>query len=140
MILDYNGILSDAQDETTQAAHVSDNVVDLGVAGRRFDPFWYVFRIGTAIISGGGGTLDIQLITDSAENMATTPVVIWDSGVIANATIVAWAVNSVPYVIPVYYSGAWLRYFGAMYTIGSAAFTAGKWDMLPAINVPNPLL
>ena len=140
MILDYNGILSDAQDETTAAAHVSDNVVDLGVTGRRLDLFWYVFRIDTAIVSAGGGTLDIQIITDSEVGLATTPVVIWDSGVIANATVVAWAASTVPYVIPVYYNGTWLRYFGAMYTIGTAVFSAGKWDMLPAINVPNPLL
>lgn len=140
MYIDYNGILSDAQDETTVAAHISDNVVDWGVAGRRFyEPLWYVFRIDTAIVSAGGGTLDIQLVTSAAADLST-PTILWDSGVLANATIVAWAVGAIPYVIPVFYKGTMLRYFGAIYTIGTAVFTAGKWDMLPVINPPAPQL
>jgi len=140
MYVDYFGNLSDAQDETTVTTHVSDNIVDLGVAGRRLvDPLWYVFRIDTAIVSAGGGTLDIQIVTSAGTNLST-PTILWDSGVVANATIVAWAANSIPYVIPVVYNGTLLRYFGALYIIGTNVFTAGKWDMLQVVNPPNPAL
>lgn len=140
MIIDYEGNLSDAQDETTVTDHISDNVVDLQVAGRRIiSPWWYVFRIDTAIVSAGGGTLQIKMVTSAAAALSG-PVTLWDSGIIANATIVAWAVNAVPYVIPVTYNGTLLQYFGAIYTIGTNVFTAGKWDMLRAVNVPNPIL
>ena len=139
MIIDYEGNLSDAQDETTVADHISDNVVNLQVAGRRIiAPWWYVFRIDTAIVSAAG-TLKIQMVTSAAEALSS-PTVLWDSGVLSNATIVAWAINTVPYVIPVYYNGALLQYFGAIYVIASGVFTAGKWDMLRAVNVPNPIL
>ena len=140
MILDYEGNLSDAQAETTQAAHVSTNVLNLQAAGRRIiDPWYYVFRIDTAIVSAGGGTLDIQFVTSAAAALSGATV-LWDSGVIANATIVAWAINTVPYVIAVTYNGTLLQYVGVIYTIGTAAFTAGKWDMLRAVNVPQPIL
>ncbi|MFA4972530.1 MAG: Bbp16 family capsid cement protein [bacterium] len=140
MYIEYNGILSDAQDETTVDSHISDNVVDWGAAGRRFyEPLWYVFRIDTAIVSAGGGTLRIQMVTSAAEAL-TSNTVLWDSGVIANATIVAWAVGAIPYVIPVVGQGTLLQYFGAIYTIGTDVFTAGAWDMLPVINPPAPIL
>lgn len=140
MILDYNGILSKAQAETTVTDHISDNVIDLGAAGKRIiDPLWYVFRIDAAIVSAGGGTLEIKIVTSAALNLGT-PTVLWTSGLLANATIVAWPANSIPYVIPVYHRGTLLRYLGAIYTIGSAVFTAGAWDLLPAINVPHPQL
>lgn len=140
MYIDYNGVLSDAQAATTVAAHVSTNVVDWGAAGRRFyEPLWYVFRIDTPIVSAGGGTLDIQLVTSAATGL-TSPTVLWDSGVLSNATIVAWAAGAIPFVIPVFYKGTMLRYFGAIYTIGTAVFTAGAWDMLPVVNPPAPQL
>lgn len=140
MYVDNFGTLSDAQDETTVTTHVSDNVVDLGVAGRRIiDPLWYVFRIDTAIVSAGGGTLQIQIVTSAAAAL-TAATVLWDSGTISNATITAWAINTIPYVIPVTYNGTLLRYFGAIYTIGTDVFTAGKWDLLQVINPPWPQL
>jgi hypothetical protein len=140
MIRDYFGTLSIAQDDTTVASHASDNIVDLGVTGRRLvEPLTYVFRIDTAIVSAGGGTLDIQIVTSAGDDLST-PTIIWDSGVLANDVIVAWTANSVPYVIPVLYNGTLLRYFGALYIIGTNVFTAGKWDMLQVVNAPYPQL
>lgn len=141
MYIDYFGRLSDAQAETTVTTHISDNVVDLGAAGRRIvDPLYYFFRITTAIVSAGGGTLQIQLVTSAAAGLGT-PTVIWDSGVIPNATIVAWTVNSMPYPrIPVVYSGELLRYFGAIYTIGTDVFTAGAWDLDQVVDMPVPAI
>lgn len=139
MYIDYFGDLSVAQDETTQTTHISDNVVDLGAAGRRIvEPRWYFFRITTAIVSAGGGTLQIQIVTSAAAALSAATV-IWDSGTIANATIVAWTVNQMPYPrIPVVYSGELLRYFGAIYTIGTAVFTAGAWDLRHVVDMSVP--
>ena len=133
--------LSDAQDETTQTTHISDNVIDLGITGRRFDnPLWFVFRIDTAIVSAGGGTLQIQIVTSAAAGL-TGSTVLWDSGTIANATIVAWAADATPYTICVHYTGTLLLYLGAIYTIGTDVFTAGKWDLFGTYDQPpNPIL
>ena len=140
MIIDYEGNLSDAQDETTMTTHISDNVIDLQATGRRIvEPWWYVFRIDTAITTGTSATLQIQMVTSAAVGLGTATV-LWDSGVIASATVVAWAANAVPYVIYVTYNGALLQYFGAIYTIGTGTFTAGKWDMLRVVNPPNPIV
>jgi hypothetical protein len=141
MYLDNFGDLSTAQAETTATTHISDNVVDLGVSGRRIvDPLWYFFRVTTAIVSAGGGTLQIQIVTSAAAAL-TASTVIWDSGTIPNATIVAWAVNAMPYPrIPVTYADTLLRYFGAIYTIGTDVFTAGAWDLRPAVDVSVPAL
>jgi len=142
MLIDDAMTLSDAQDETTVDDHISDNVIHLGVTGRRWDiPLWYVFRIDTAIVSAGGGTLQIQLVTSAAAAL-TAPTILWDSGVQANATIVAWAIDTSPFpAIPLHRSGTLLLYLGAIYTIGTDVFTAGAWDMLATYDQPpNPML
>lgn len=142
MLIDDAMTLSDAQAETTQTTHISTNVIDLGVTGRRWDnPLWYVFRIDTAIVSAGGGTLQIQLVTSDAVGLGT-PTILWDSGVQANATIVAWLIDTAPFPsIPLHRSGTLLRYLGAIYTIGTAVFTAGAWDLFATYGQPpNPML
>jgi len=140
MYIDNYGDLSTAQAETTATTHISENVVNLGVAGRRIiDPLWYVFRITTAIVSAGGGTLRIQIVTSAAVGLGTATV-LWDSGIVANATIVGatWAINTIPYVIPVTYTGTLLQYFRPIYTIGTDVFTAGAWDLRHVVNAPWP--
>ena len=144
MQIDDAMTLSDAQAETTVTTHISENVIHLGVTGRRWDtPLWYVFRIDTAIVSAGGGTLKIQLVTSAAVGLGT-PTVLWDSGVIANATITGtdWAVDDTPFpAIPLHRSGTLLLYLGAIFTIGTAEFTAGAWDLFATYDQPpNPML
>jgi hypothetical protein len=127
-----------AQAETTVATHNSDNVIDItSTAGRHFlEPMYFVFQIETAIVSAGGGTLDIQLVCSAAAAL-TSPTVLWSSGVVANATIVAWTANSTVYVVkapPI--PNVSLRYVGVLYIIGTAVFSAGDWRAFLTPNAP----
>ena len=115
------------QAETTVATHVSDQVIDLTHIPRNIiDSLYFVFQIEDAIVSGGaGGTLQIDLVTSAAVGLST-PQTLWSTGIVANATIVAWAANSTIYVIKVP-PVMLLRYLGCNYTIATAVFTAGSW-------------
>ena len=135
MYVDYQNRFSVLQDETTVDDHISDNVIDLVHAPLTVveNPF-LVIRIGTAIVSAGGGTLEVKLVTSAAVGLGT-PTVLWSSGVLANATIVAWTADSIIYgvrVPPV----ITLQYLGVIYTIGTAVFTAGTWDAFLAPDFP----
>jgi len=135
MYQDYQNRFSVLQDETTVDDHISDNVINLVHAPLTVyeNPF-LVFRIGTAIVSAGGGTLEIKLVTSAAAGLGT-PTVLWSSGVLANATIVAWTADSLIYLVrvpPV----ITLQYLGMIYTIGTAVFTAGTWDAFLTPDIP----
>ena len=57
------------------------------------------------------------------------------SGVLANATIVAWSANSTIFAfkIPAHFA---LRYLGATYTIVTAVLTAGSWRAFFSVDAP----
>jgi len=133
MYLDHETIFSALQAETTVDTHISTNVIDLvHVPQVTYDNPYFVFRIGAAIVSAGGGTINIRLVTSAAVGLGT-PTILWESGVIANATMVAWTANSLVYMVrvpPV----KLLQYLGVDYVIGTAVFTAGTWD---AFLVPD---
>ncbi len=123
------------QEETTQAEHISDHVYDLTHIPRNvINNMFLVFRIGTAIVSAGGGTFNIELVTSAAVGLST-PQVLWSTGVVANATIVAWTADSIQYAIKVP-PVMLLRYMGMHYTIGTAVFTAGTWDAFLTPDAP----
>jgi len=135
MYIDYQNRFSVLQAETTATDHISDNVIDLVHAPQViYDNPFFVFRIGAAIVSAGGGTLETKLVNSAAVGLGT-PTILWSSGVIANATIVAWTANSIVYAVrvpPV----KLLQYLGVIYTIGTGVFTAGTWDAFLAPDVP----
>jgi hypothetical protein len=129
-----NNVLT-AQAETTVDTHVSDSVINLTHVPRTIlDNAYFVFQIETAIVSAGGGTLQIDLVCSAAVGL-TTPTVLWSTGVLANATIVAWTANSTIYAFkcPAYLP---LQYLGCNYTIGTAVFTAGSWRAFFVPDVP----
>ncbi len=120
-----NNVLT-AQVETTEAAHISANVVDLTHIPRNIiNNLYFVFQCEVVPISAGGGTLQIDLVTSAAAGLST-PTVMWSSGILANAAIVAWTANSTIFAFKVPAQFA-LRYLGATYTIVTAVFTAGSW-------------
>lgn len=120
-----NNVLT-AQAETTQATHVSTNVVNLTHIPRNIiDQLYFVFQCEVVPISAGGGTLQIDIVTSAAVGL-TTPTVMWSSGILANADIVAWTANSTIFAFKIPVQMA-LQYLGATYTIASAVFTAGSW-------------
>ncbi len=116
-----------AQAETSEATHISDHVYDLTHKPRNvIEGMYFTLRISTAIVSAGGGTFTVDLVTSAAAGLST-PQVLHSSGLISNATLVAYAANTVVYAVrvpPVML----LRYMGVRYTIATAVFTAGAWD------------
>ncbi len=121
-----NVISFTAQAETTVDDHTSTNVIDVTHIPRSiYDSMFLVIQIVTVPISGGGGTLQFSLRASAAAALST-PTILWDSGIVPNATIVAYSANSLIYkvklppLIP-------LRYIGINYEIATAVLTAGSW-------------
>jgi len=123
------------QAETTVATHVSTNVIDLTHIPRNIiENCYFVFQCAVVPISAAGGTLQIDLVTSAAAGL-TTPTVMWSTGILANATIVAWAANSTIFAFKIPAQMA-LRYMGCNYTIAGFALTAGSWRAFFTPNAP----
>ena len=121
-----NVISFTAQAETTQAAHISDNVIDVTKIPRSiYNSLFLVIQIVVVPVSAGGGTLTIDFDSSAAEAL-TAPTTLWSSGLLANATIVAYTANSLIYKVKLP-PRIPLRYIGLTYTIATANFTAGSW-------------
>ena len=123
------GVISlTAQAETTTSAtpYDSTNVIDLTHKPRNvLSDLYLVVQCVVVPVSAGGGTLTIDLVS-SAATALTTPTILWSSGLLANATIVAWTAYSTIFAVRVHLETE-LRYLGMNYTIGTASLTAGSW-------------
>jgi hypothetical protein len=129
-----NNVLT-AQAETTVATHISDNVVDLTKYPRNIiDQLYFVFQCEVVPISAGGGDFTIKVVTSAAVGLST-PTIMWSSGVLANADIVAWVANTTIFAfkIPAQFA---LRYLGATYEIVNHVFTAGSWKAFFTPDAP----
>ena len=71
MIHDTELVFSDAQDETSVAAHASDNIIDLTTAGDAIDSLWLVVAVQTTVTSEGNATVTYALQTDSDSAFGT---------------------------------------------------------------------
>ncbi len=115
-----------AQAETTQATHISDNVIDTTRIPRTIiDNGFLVIQIEVAPTTSASATMDWQLVTSAAAALSA-PTIEWSSGVIATGVVTAYVVNQTIYVIkipPVMH----LRYLGMRFIIGTGALTAGSW-------------
>ena len=128
-----NNVLT-AQSETTAAAYISDNVIDLTKWPRNIiDQLYWVFQIEDAI-TGASTKFTIQLVTSAAVGLGTNQV-LWASGELSNATIVAWAANSTIYAfkLPAYLQH---RYLGANYEIIDQVFSTGSWRSFFSVEAP----
>lgn len=133
MLLDTLNEFSDAQAETTVAAHDSTNIVDLGADSNQAigHELYLNIIVETAVTSAGAATVQFQLLTDdnAAFSSAST---LWDSGAIGKATLVdGYQVCRIR--VP---KGA-ERYLKVVYTIGTAALTAGKFDAFLSPSVQD---
>jgi hypothetical protein len=116
--------------------NISDNVVDLGRNyPRALDNLYFVLQCDAVPVSAGGGTLTVSLVTSAAVGL-TTPQTLWSSGLLANATIVAYTADSTLYHIPVP-PYALLRYLGVIYTITVAVWTAGSFRAFITPDAPH---
>ena len=124
-----------AQAETAADTQISANVLDWTKIPRtQFSSLFFVVQIVVIPISAGGGTWQIDLVSSAAEALST-PTIAWSSGLLANATIVAYAANSIIYAlqIPPRFP---LRYVGVRYTIATDVWTAGSFCSWLTPNAP----
>ena len=124
-----------AQAETTTAAHISANVVDLTKYPRNIiDMLYWVFQLEVAITTATSATFQVDLVTSAAEAL-TAPQILWSSGVVATGVVVAWLAQSTlwAFKVPAYLQH---RYMGCIYTIGTGTFTAGSWRSFLSVDVP----
>jgi len=126
LILDKNLIMSDAQAETTVGTHVSNNVIDTLKLGDAVNELYFEARVETKCTSGGAATVQVKFITDPNEALNAGPTVLWESGAIAVASLVdKYEFGTVRLPKP----DKLKRYLAAQIIIGTAALTAGKFDI-----------
>lgn len=126
MILDKSLILSDAQAETTVATHASDNVIDTVELGDAVNELYFVASVETACTSAGSATVQVKLITDPNEALDDGPTVLWASDAVPVASLVDKYVFG---AIRLPQPDKLKRYIAAQIIIGTAALTAGKFDI-----------
>jgi hypothetical protein len=134
MIMDRQNTFSN--DQAITATAISTNVIDLGPLGGlpsanlirdigAGEPLYLHILVTTALDSAGeAATTTVTLESDSTANLATSATVHWTSGSIAESVVgVAgyWIAKGVP--LP---SGAYERYLGVRYTIGTENMTSGN--------------
>ena len=131
MILDKNLIMSDAQAETTVATHLSNNIIDTVALGDAVNELYFKAVVETACTSGGSATVQIKFVTDS-DSAFGSPATLWDSGAIALSSLVdRYEFGSIRLPKP----DKMERYLAAQIIIGTAALTAGKFDIYLADNL-----
>jgi hypothetical protein len=134
MLIDRQNAFSN--DQAITATAISTNVIDLGPLGGvtpanlirdigAGEPLYLHILVTTALDSAGeAATTTVTLESDSTANLATSATVHWTSGSLAEAVVgVAgyWIAKGVP--LP---SGAYERYLGVRYTIGTENMTSGN--------------
>jgi len=125
LILDKNLILSDAQAVTSVGTHLSENVIDTVEIGDAVNELYFVAYVETACTSAGAATVEVQLVTDS-NSAISSPTVLWSSGAIPKARLIdkyCFGIVRLPKPEKVE------RYIAARIIVGTAALTAGKFDI-----------
>lgn len=132
MILDKNLIMSDAQAETTVATHASDNVIDTVELGDAVNELYFEAAVETACTSAASATVQIKLITDPNEALDDGPTVLWASDAIPVASLVdKYKFGTIRLPKP----DKLKRYLAAQIIIGTAALTAGAFDIYLTDNL-----
>lgn len=130
MILDERLEFADALalDTGAAAAHLLGDVVDLSVA-RNIGlglPLYLVIQVDTLVESAGAATVQFQLASDAQAAIATdgSATIHGETIAIPKATLVAGYQKLIP--LPREGDTPYERFIGVLYTVGTAALTAGK--------------
>jgi len=141
MIMDERTEFADNVTLSGSGTAVVGDVIDLGSNGRDVGNGQELYLViktgGTEITSGSGGNLEFQLVSDSTENLATSPTVHFSTGDLTISTSGSNddRLNAGGYIARVAIpTGDFERYLGIR-RITSVAFTAGTVD---AFLTPNP--
>lgn len=125
MILDSNLILSDAQAPRAVDTYLSENVIDTVKVGDAVNELYFVATVETACTGGAGATVTVNLITSDNEGLGGSTI-LWSSGAVPVANLVdkyCFGMVRLPKPEKV------KRYIGAQIVIGTAALTAGAFDI-----------
>ena len=116
--------LSAEQAETTVAAHNSTNTIDLGADNSNLvsQPMFALLTVKETVTSGGAATVAVKLINDDDPAFGSGTDIIVISAT-AKTTLVAG------YQVKVPLPANLLRYTKGVFTIGTAALTAGTFDL-----------
>lgn len=120
MILDYQNCFSDAQAETTVAAHDSDNVIYVPDNIDRAN-CCILFQVVTTLTSDGAATMAIALLTDDNADFSSGTT-LYTSAAIGYATLAQGYKLLIRSPRPIE------SYLKLTYTIAGAVLTAGAWD------------
>ena len=124
--------LSDEQDigaNSASSTEASTNVINFTQADLEMgagEPLWLNVKMGTeALLSSAACTLTVALCRDTDATIDSTSSVIYQTGAIGKATLVAgaWILR-----MPLPYNVDEDAYVGLLYTIGTTASTAGTVD------------
>lgn len=123
--------LDDALDLSTHTAtevEASTNVINWTQSDLEMgagEPLWLNVRVATAFGSAGSATLKVALKRETDGTIDTDSTTIWETNAIPVATLVdGYAIMRMP--LP--YNVDEDAYTGLLYTIGTAAMTAGTVD------------
>lgn len=133
MILDNELYFSNGQLPGNVGTNLSTNVLDTSPLGGiptvnggrdlgQGERLWLDILVKTTLV-GSTATLNIQFITDSNPNLVTSPVVLYQTGVLAIGTWVAGTRFLIP--LP---STTYKRYIGMYFIVATANITAGAVD------------
>lgn len=129
MYLDKELEFSDSQAVTASA--ISTNVIDLGATntlkdiGAGGDVYLIVRTNVNATDSGSNATLVVSFLSDSTENLATSPTTHITTGSLAFADFATAGTVLIAQKLP---PGDYERYAGIGYTVGDGPLTAGQFD------------
>lgn len=134
MILDQQLTFSDAQAKATgvfdsAADFDSTNIVDLSAAGDRLEDMYLVIRVDTAVQSAGSATVGFSLQTCATINGTY-------STLLSTAAIAKTSLTANTEVLKARVPLGVKRFLKVVYTVGTAALTAGKFDafLTPAVD------
>lgn len=137
MILDNELYFGNGWAPTATGDNISTNVTDTGPlsgtpTANAFrdlgmgEPLWFEALVTTAVTSAGAATVDFRFRTGSVADLtSSSPVDLVSSGAIAKATLIAGYL-ALRVRLP---SATYKRYIGANANIGTAALTAGAFNV-----------
>ena len=140
MYIDKQAEFSDAQAVTATA--ISTNVIDLISNASGKNPlrdigtgqnvYLVVMTQTAATDSGSDATLTVDLLSDSTDNLATSPTVHFSTGALAFAAFAPAGSLLAAVKLP---QGNYERYLGVRYTVASGPLTAGNFDAFLTTDV-----
>lgn len=127
MITDKRNFFSDSQTVTTGSENgvLGDKSIDLGAAGLDLgasDDLWVVVQVKTAMAGTNPNACTVELITDEAAALTTSPVVLQRLGILATNSVAGSVI-----VAQINPSTAFKQHLGVKYTSANA-LSAGVFN------------